>query len=285
MIDAGITIQMKHITDYSRFFSFGCSYTQYNWPTWADIVGHQSNYFENWGQSGAGNHFILNSVMECHQRNRINQDDLVIVMWTFPTREDRFVRGKWLTPGNVYQHREYDETFTRKFSDPVGYMINTCNYMRGVYELLDKTGCRFYFLSVVDYRTNPPGFDPVEGGITRRQVLDVYQDVINCVLPSVHEIIYNFDWHKPIYGKLVSYPHKLYPMNVPKSQTAPDNHPTPLQHMHYLESVVPELSLNNDTREFAQQWDHKLFNPTDDELKRMQNFTLYSSAKPRRFGV
>lgn len=276
---------MKSVSNPARFFSFGCSYTQYNWPTWADIIGRQAGQFENWGQSGAGNHFILNSVMECHQRNRINQDDLVIVMWTFPTREDRFVRGKWLTPGNVYQHREYDENFTRKFSDPVGYMINTCNYIRAVWEILDKTGCSFYFLSVVDYRTNPPGFDPVEGGMTRQQVLDVYQDVVDCILPSVHEVIYNFDWSNPVYGKLASYPHKLYPKNGTKPQLAPDYHPTPLQHMRYLETVIPELLLNQDTREFVHQWDQILFNPTDAELKKMQNFTLYSSAKPQRFGA
>ena len=29
---------------YNRFFSFGCSFTQYHWPTWANVIGMHFDY-------------------------------------------------------------------------------------------------------------------------------------------------------------------------------------------------------------------------------------------------
>ena len=35
---------------YNRLFTFGCSYTRYNWPTWADIIADDLQIpFQNWG--------------------------------------------------------------------------------------------------------------------------------------------------------------------------------------------------------------------------------------------
>ena len=46
-----------------RIFAFGCSLTQYFYPTWADILIHHyksegTTIGENWGRSGAGNQYI-----------------------------------------------------------------------------------------------------------------------------------------------------------------------------------------------------------------------------------
>jgi hypothetical protein len=37
-----------------RLFTFGCSFTKNNYPTWADIAGTQFSYYQNWAQPGAG---------------------------------------------------------------------------------------------------------------------------------------------------------------------------------------------------------------------------------------
>jgi len=62
----------------SRLFAFGCSFTNYSWSTWADCLAPEFDYFENWGQSGAGNDFIFNSVMECDQRYNFGANDTVL---------------------------------------------------------------------------------------------------------------------------------------------------------------------------------------------------------------
>ena len=70
----------------SRLYTFGCSFTNYKWNTWADIIGRDYEVFENWGQSGAGNQFVLNSLTECIQRNCLDSNDVVMIMWSTPCR-------------------------------------------------------------------------------------------------------------------------------------------------------------------------------------------------------
>ena len=39
-------------------YTFGCSFTKYVWPTWADLLLSQVDG-ENWGMCGGGNKFIF----------------------------------------------------------------------------------------------------------------------------------------------------------------------------------------------------------------------------------
>jgi hypothetical protein len=65
---------------YNRFFAFGCSFTSWHWPTWADIIGKtfiEDNYF-NFGLCASGNEFAFHKLTEAHARFNITKDDLVI---------------------------------------------------------------------------------------------------------------------------------------------------------------------------------------------------------------
>ena len=67
-----------------RVWSFGCSFTHYFYPTWADILIHnaeQQGYLgENWGSCGKGNLYIANKIQECHARNTLGKEDLVFLI-------------------------------------------------------------------------------------------------------------------------------------------------------------------------------------------------------------
>lgn len=65
-----------------RLFVFGCSYTSWNWPTYADIYAQQFDHYENWGHAGLGNRAIAERVAECHATNEFDKDDTVIVQWS-----------------------------------------------------------------------------------------------------------------------------------------------------------------------------------------------------------
>ena len=65
----------------SRFFAFGCSFTDYQWTTWADIVAAAypgAEYF-NLGRGGTSNQLILYRMMEADQLYNFNKEDLIIV--------------------------------------------------------------------------------------------------------------------------------------------------------------------------------------------------------------
>ena len=177
-----------------RLFTFGCSFTSYPWPTWADILGKTFEHYENWGQSGAGNQYIFNSLVECNTRNRLTADDTVIIMWTNVAREDRYVNERWLTPGNIYTQNEYDAEFVKKFSDDRGYLIRDFATISATIDLLDKWGVNYDFLSMipidkVDQYSNKTSSED-------QDVIDLYSDIFKKIKPSVYEIVFNFDYHR-----------------------------------------------------------------------------------------
>ena len=202
----------------NRLFTFGCSFTKFKWPTWADIISKDFDEFQNWGQSGAGNCFVLWSLMESIQRNKINSSDTVAIMWTSVGREDRWVNGSWTTPGSIYRetpYNPYSTDFIQKFADPDGYLIRDMANISAAKKVLDSIGCRYYMTSMVPFQiasevhqsllqkiksklTLITGQDDDsirdEQPIDSKRVMSVYKDVLESVRPSVFEVIFENDW-------------------------------------------------------------------------------------------
>ena len=101
---------------YNRFYAFGCSWTHFVWPTWADIISEDLNIpSENWGLSGAGNQYIQSRLVECELRNNLTSQDLVIVAWSTWAREDRYIDGKWKCGGNIVNNPYYGDEFIKNY--------------------------------------------------------------------------------------------------------------------------------------------------------------------------
>jgi hypothetical protein len=205
----------------SRFFAFGCSFTKYMWSTWADIVGTQFDEFYNFGQPGAGNFFIFNKLITKITEHDINDKDTVMIMWTNVTREDRFMRGQWHTPGHIFNQSLYNIKFIKKYVDIRGCFERDIPLIHAAQMLLDKIGCDHKIMSMIDIvNTNQYGYDLPEENIDH--LLNLYESSLNRILPSVHKTIFNNDWH--------SIPTPGFSRNL-------DPHPLPLQHLDYLEKV------------------------------------------------
>ena len=124
-----------------RLFTFGCSFTSYRWPTWADILGRKFDSFENWAQGGAGNQYIFNSLIEAYQRNSFTKNDTIIIMWSGTDREDRYINGAWYTAGDVYLDRDYyPMSYLKKYVDLRGYLIRDAATISAAKNLLDYWG-------------------------------------------------------------------------------------------------------------------------------------------------
>jgi len=101
---------------YQRIFTFGCSLTDYHWPTWADVLSIQSKLpVYNAGRSGLGNVGISYRLVEYDQRFKFNEQDLIFILWTSWTREDRFINGNWAAYGNIFNNHLYDDKFIKKY--------------------------------------------------------------------------------------------------------------------------------------------------------------------------
>jgi hypothetical protein len=242
----------------SRLFTFGCSFTQYwRWPTWADALGMEFEKFENWGLCGAGNSYILWSLLECNQRRCLGPDDEVWIMWTNTSREDRYVGDRWLEGGKVYWSAgsSLPAEYVKKFACERGYLIRDLANIAAAKQLLEHWGCKYKFLSMVPFSQtnehNNLGFNPSDSRTDDNDVRELYNDVLSIIGPSAFEVIFNGDWQ--------SRPG----INCSFDPTKRDFHPTPLEFVEYLEKIAPNR-ISQTTKNWMQLCHEKA---TDQTLK------------------
>jgi hypothetical protein len=312
-----------------RLFAFGCSFTKYYWPTWADILG-RDYAFENWGCPGAGNQYIFNALIECHLRNKLTKDDTVCIMWSNVSREDRYVNNAWLTPGNIYNQTMYDADFIEKFADTRGYYLRDLALIYATDQLLKSIGCKYHYMSMVDIK-NPLSDGHQPAGDSSEEIADFieyYQPVLSKFKPSVHRVIFNLEWtsrtntvgthgidlkeiilerkrwaqwyrdikdpdwpacdkeqyfsslpehvqkecietfgYQPRTEKSMLEKWKLsakqLQMVLSKPTARKDAHPTPLEHLEYVQTVLPEFNISESTQQWVKQIDDMLQNSQD----------------------
>ena len=137
--------------DNKRLYTFGCSFTKYKWPTWADFIGTQFDTYENWGQPGAGNLFISTQVYECCQKNCVGVDDIVLVMLSSTNRFDIIDRNSnFLTEGNIYNSPSLPKEFVENiWSEEFGIYL-TWFAANSIKKLLDGIGCKYKIMTAFD---------------------------------------------------------------------------------------------------------------------------------------
>lgn len=276
-----------------RLFTFGCSFTQYKWPTWADILGQQFNHYENWGRVGAGNQFIFNSLIECQLKNQLTQTDTVGIMWTNVAREDRYVNNEWVIPGNIYTQTTYSQDFIKKFCDIRGYYIRDLATIHATKLLLDHIGCQYFFLSMVPVLNHLQYDNVTDTNEVCDDLLPYYQETLDIVHPSIFEVVFNNDWWSrpfmqgdlsiveaeynknaggdwPTFSNFIQQKFDGISKKILKEifdttrwnwnqmihrACRPDSHPTPLEHLEYIDRVLPNYTISDGTRNWCANMD------------------------------
>ena len=131
---------------YNRLYVFGCSFTMYKWPTWADYlhVGGLAKHYENWGLPGGSNDFIFHSVVEC--LDNIKETDVVCIMWSQPHRISDYNDAQgWDMPGNAYLYQPKERV---KYLHQDKIALENQSFFKGVAEMLASKGCNFMFTSM-----------------------------------------------------------------------------------------------------------------------------------------
>lgn len=101
-----------------RIFIFGCSFTSYAWPSWADILIKNADVEGyNFGWGGLGNCGIYNRLLQADIHYKFTPEDIVITQWTSFDREDRLdAEGNWLACGSVFNaYPWYDIAYIKKY--------------------------------------------------------------------------------------------------------------------------------------------------------------------------
>lgn len=252
-----------------RLFAFGCSFTEYFWSTWPEIVSLDLDIpLYNFGRSGAGNQYIANMISQADSIYNFTEDDLIIVSWTNVCREDRWVSGKWVTPGNIFTQGEYDRTFINKWGDPVGYLMRDLALIKLTGAFLKLKKCQYHFLSMVDINTqidqnSHKSFDPKFNFVIERLSENYKKE-----LSEIQKSFFNCLWSNDIYNNKIKTDVDIY------GKYWSDGHPSPAEHLKYLELT----------------FDHKFKESTraavDNAQKNLENFIKeISDQKKKTFAL
>lgn len=207
-----------------RLFTFGCSFTQWWWPTWADILGQSYDHYENWGIKGCGNRTIVERLSEFLLKNNITKDDTIIVQWTDYHRHDIHMRNatpesNWSAAGGIWIN-EYTPHWIREHWSEESYIMHSLNFINFGINLLENQPCKWYMTTYIDLQSEINPFPQ----------LHFYKKIFN-----------HPNWINPPIGEYVSakgYKHTSFVCSKLKD----DHHPTPIYHNMWLEEcLLPKL--------------------------------------------
>lgn len=200
---------------YKRFFAFGCSYTKWIWPTWADIVSWDLEIpSQNWAIPGHGNVGIFHRMVECDLKNKLTDQDLIVNMWSHWNREDRYLNGGWVAHGNIFNTQLYDRRFLVKYWSLENDIIKNSTAIVSANKMFN-IAFQGHIIAPAEFETNKKIFSKKE-----TELLDFYKphfssDNIFGIFPST------------------TYTHLIA-----------DNHPDILQHLNFVKtSIYPSLGL------------------------------------------
>jgi len=219
---------------YKRFFTFGCSFTSYDWPTWADVLASEmpNAEFYNFGHCGGGNSMISNRIVEADTRYKFTDTDLIIPMWTTFCREDRYINGNWMAIGNMFTQSEFNEDFVMKYCDPMGYLLRDLAIITITSTYLKSLSSDFFMLNGVPYDYQI--FSKGKSYPTLENILEVYKDTISLTLPTLIDLELGGEFQNG-HVYITEHNGKLYK----------DYHPHPLNYYGYLKKLGIPLTSNS----------------------------------------
>ena len=229
-----------------RLFTFGCSFSNYNWGgMWPEIVAYDLNIpYYNYGLCGCGNQYMACMLMQADIFYKFNSDDLVIVQWTNVCREDRYVWGEWLTPGNIFTQNVYDDRYVKKWADPEGYLLRDLTSIQFVDTFLASKECQYHFLSMVNVASRPNQWsDDIK-------IFDNITNIFINTLPKIHKSFYEVLWNNTISIK------KLRDSQLIDNKFF-DGHPHPAETLEYLQKTFTEHTFDARTIQSVGELQHK----------------------------
>ena len=127
-----------------RLFTFGCSHTNYFWPSWAEILSLGFDSFYNFGLAGTGDFRILNQVVRANERFKFGKNDYVGIALSCNHRYDTIDKNgtTWLGLGSMNDESYHKIKFIRELND-FGGNENKLTCIKGIKKELDNTDVNY----------------------------------------------------------------------------------------------------------------------------------------------
>ena len=251
---------------YKRFVSFGCSFTRYWWPTWADCLAQEmpDAKFINTARSGAGNQYINTMLSLLSRKHNFGPETLVGIMWSTSCREDRFLLQNhkamlstgglpgWHCAGNIFNNAGINDFWSEDFLsklEPFHYMVRDASLISSVNGYLKSANFDTISFTAVDFKQQFPyslgnfqsALEYWKGDELVAETLDLFSDLEDDTLGYI--LRYGDQWPES----------HVYPLLDDSAYV--DYHPKSADYAMYLESWGIPLSTNTWDRAFKCQED------------------------------
>jgi hypothetical protein len=217
----------KVVTGKSRLFTFGCSFTNYIWSTWPQILGHHYKIpLYNYGQLGAGNMYIFNHIMQADCYYAFQPEDIIAICWTNVCREDRYVNGGWCNGGNIFSNDQFEKDWVKRWVDPDGMTIRDLAAIKAAHEFVFSKTKNHVFLSMCDIINRKDQWATPNSNHCD-SISQLYHSTLEQIRPSFYDTLWNDD---PSFKQIKDYQivHKRFI----------DGHPSPQEGLDYLQAVT-----------------------------------------------
>ena len=128
-----------------RFFYGGCSYTQYAYPTWGDILAYDKlnhkgyDFAFNLAISGGCNQLIASRFAWADKKYKFTAQDEIAVLWTSLFRES--VLGTWNDEPDSHWH-----AYGNSFNNHLWSEVTNQPYLHNTYNMLDRNMTTMHYV-------------------------------------------------------------------------------------------------------------------------------------------
>lgn len=131
-----------------KIAAIGCSFTNYTWPSYADVL-----QADNYGLSGIGNDRIWHTLLHLYKTKQLELYDAIVIQWTSPYRFDYKTTKGW-TPndGNISTSIQNAAIWRniKSWYNESYELERTENFIYAIKSLLKETEIKSYHMSMTD---------------------------------------------------------------------------------------------------------------------------------------
>lgn len=261
---------------YDRFFAIGCSFTNWHWPTWANIIAEQYPHmkFYNFGFPGMGNEYIQIMLNQLTHSEKFNSRDLVGIMWSTFHRRSSYRSGvvkkqvanschdyfnpdvgsleRWSTAGDMVHVQNLHGDSLDSWDDR-GFLIRDCAVIDTTSTVLEHANFgAFQMMSVLPQ--HQVLYDASILATSKSDVYELYKHLPSKMISSDKDIINTLDW--TVDRTTVTWEKPWTP--VGSGDMEDDKHPSAIDWCNYLSAS--NFPVNSHIREHCQQADNVVQN-------------------------
>jgi len=233
----------------NRIFTFGCSMSNFSWPTWADGLCYHFDKLgwetHNFACSGMGNEHIQHALTMADLKYNITDEDVICIQWSSWIREDRIWKdGNFSRAGSIIGCDEFTD-FVDNYFSLENYILKNINAIHAV----NKS----YNINYQGHIAANEEFDPIATG-----------DILLDEFITINNKEKLFEMNRP---------YKL--MLLTPNLNATDGHPNPaIQHWYLTNKIAPKLgiTLDSSVNEWFEHWQDIIETQIEPELEKNPDY-------------